>query len=605
MKNRTIKISLLASVLLLGVANTNLFAATTSCSSTGETFCVDFNDTRGIYEPTNHNTIESFSLNINFLDEKTTYGGGSSNLDYLNSGPDDSADDSQGVKNVINYNSIITGFAPSSTSKSSNANLINYATAKVTLQEDSSGNLVVSNSTKFDTKGTITFKSGSKLFIDVASSATGNYDGQTISDVIKAQTLTIEDSTLKLEDNSALLDFTYTATATSLDLNVKQAQSVQEAVASGSTLSSGNKNAGNAAVVLQNIIDNSGNYTQMSSVITALNGLSSNEAVAKAVDSTTPQTTTSSFTASNQISNNISNIVTQRQNINLNGTGLNSGDDMLSEKNIWVKPYGSLGAQKNKDGVNGFDINTYGIGLGFDAEIKENQQIGLGLFYTKADVNVNNVSQNSDINVYSLVLYGNSSIIDDKTNLLYQIGYSLQDTSSQRDIDFLNTSAKADYKSHIATLDLRLLRDMQINSDTLLQPFVSTVYRHFKSPSYNEQGAGSLNLNVNNFSSSELIFGVGTLVHYKINDNSKIFSNINIGYDLKDDNNIVSSSYQGASGLSFETQGIDNGRWSYDLGLGYENSITELSNINFSYNFQGQGTNYTNHIFSAKYNYKF
>src|SRR5690606_24769841 len=134
---------------------------------------------------------------------------------------------------------------------------------------------------------------------------------------------------------------------------------------------------------------------------------------------------------------------------------------------------------------------------------------------------------------------------------------------------------------------------------------VSTLYRHFKSPSYNEQGAGSLNLNVNSFSSSELIFGVGALVHYKINDNSKIFSNVNIGYDLKDDNNIVSSSYQGASGLSFETQGIDNGRWSYDLGLGYENSITELSNINFSYNFQGQGTNYTNHIFSAKYNYKF
>ena len=588
MKNRTTKISLLSSVLLLGVANTNLFAAT--CPQTSPAlFCVDFKDTSSsVFIPSD---ATSFAIKGNQL----TRPNASNNLDYLGDG---------GISNVINYNSIITAFAPPSTGIHSNANLINYATAKVTL-EDSSGNLVVSDDTKFDTKGTITFKSGSKLFIDVASSATGNYDGQTISDVIKAQTLTIEDSTLKLEDNSALLDFTYTATATSLDLNVKQAQSVQEAVASGSTLSSGNKNAGNAAVVLQNIIDNSGNYTQMSSVITALNGLSSNEAVAKAVDSTTPQTTTSSFTASNQISNNISNIVTQRQNINLNGTGLNSGDDMLSEKNIWVKPYGSLGAQKNKDGVNGFDINTYGIGLGFDAEIKENQQIGLGLFYTKADVNVNNVSQNSDINVYSLVLYGNSSIIDDKTNLLYQIGYSLQDTSSQRDIDFLNTSAKADYKSHIATLDLRLLRDMQINSDTLLQPFVSTLYRHFKSPSYNEQGAGSLNLNVNSFSSSELIFGVGTLVHYKINDNSKIFSNVNIGYDLKDDNNIVSSSYQGASGLSFETQGIDNGRWSYDLGLGYENSITELSNINFSYNFQGQGTNYTNHIFSAKYNYKF
>lgn len=44
MKNRTTKISLLSSVLLLGVANTNLFAAT--CPQTSPAlFCVDFKDT--------------------------------------------------------------------------------------------------------------------------------------------------------------------------------------------------------------------------------------------------------------------------------------------------------------------------------------------------------------------------------------------------------------------------------------------------------------------------------------------------------------------------------------------------------------------------------
>src|SRR5690606_40688794 len=60
----------------------------------------------------------------------------------------------------------------------------------------------------------------------------------------------LEDSTLKLEDNSALLDFTYTATDSSLNLTAIQAQTV------GNTIASDNKNAGNAAVILQNIIDN-------------------------------------------------------------------------------------------------------------------------------------------------------------------------------------------------------------------------------------------------------------------------------------------------------------------------------------------------------------
>ncbi|WP_424687264.1 MAG: autotransporter outer membrane beta-barrel domain-containing protein [Halarcobacter ebronensis] len=378
----------------------------------------------------------------------------------------------------------------------------------------------------------------------------------------------------------------------------------QEAASSilNSTISGGGKQPAQDAA---RVLDSSSGNARMQNVITAINNLSSDSAVAKAVDSTTPQTTTSSFTASNQISNNVSNIVSQRQNVNLNAGGLNSGDEMLSEKNIWVKPYGSKGSQDDKDGVNGFDIDTYGIGFGFDGEYAENKQIGFGFFYTNADVEVNNVSQTSDIDVYSLIVYGNTPIFDNKTNLLYQVGYSWQDTSSNRGIEFMGTSAKADYTSKVASVDLRLLRDYRVNEKLLLQPLVSTTYRHFESPNYSESGADALNLEVDKFTSNELILGVGALGFYKLNENSNLFGNINIGYDLKDDNNIVSSSYQGASGLSFETEGIDNGRFSYDLGIGYENNINDLTNINFSYNFQGEGSDYTNHVISAKYTYKF
>lgn len=369
-----------------------------------------------------------------------------------------------------------------------------------------------------------------------------------------------------------------------------------------STVSGGGKQPAQEAA---RVLDSSSGNARMQNVITAINNLSSDSAVAKAVDSTTPQTTTSSFTASNQISNNVSNIVSQRQNVNLNGAGLNSGDEMLSEKNVWVKPYGSMGSQDDKDGVNGFDIDTYGIGVGFDGEYKENHQIGVGLFYTKADVDVNNVSQSSDIDVYSLIVYGTVPVIDAKTNLMYQVGYSWQDTSSRRDIDFMGTSAKADYTSKVATIDLKLLRDYQINENLLLQPFVSTTYRHFTSPSYSESGADALNLEVNRFSSSEFIVGLGTLAYLKIDDDFQLFGNANVGYDVKDDNNIVSSSYEGASGLSFDTEGLDNGRWSYDLGVGVESNVTELSNISFSYNLQGEGSDYLNHVISAKYTFSF
>lgn len=442
-----------------------------------------------------------------------------------------------------------------------------------------------------------TFNDGSTIKVNVlpASTNVSSIIGYTFNGIISASNSLTIDGTLNITDNSALLDFEYIDNTTSIALKAVQAQSV------GQTISGNNPNATAAAGTLQTIVDNSGSYTGMSSVVSALNGLSTNEQVARAVDSTTSQTTTSSFTASHQISANTANIITQRQNVN---RGLNSGDELLAQKNLWVKPYGSIAKQSNKEGVNGFDMNAYGIGIGFDGEYA-NQQIGVGLFYTRANVDVNNVTQTSDMDVYSLIVYGTASLIDDRTHLMYQAGYSWQDTASSRGIAFMGTTASADYTSKVASLDLKLLRDYKLGNDTLIQPLISTTYRYFKSPSYSESGAGALNLDVQEFSSNEFIVGAGALGYYQMNKASRIFGNVNVGYDVRNDDNIVSSAYQGASGLSFNTSGIDNGRWSYDAGFGYESGIDDASGVSLSYNLQGEGSGFINHVVSAKYTYKF
>jgi uncharacterized protein with beta-barrel porin domain len=445
--------------------------------------------------------------------------------------------------------------------------------------------------------GVVSF-SGEAINVLVDSTADNlKYVGSSFK-ILISDSITVNNLTIK--DNSALLDFEYFlyngTIKDDLSLIAIQAQTISQSV---NTLSSDNKNAGNAARVLQKLYDTN------SDVQGALNKLGTDKDVARAVDSTTPQRTTSSFTAATQISNNVSNIISQRQNVNLNGTGLNSGDDMINEKNVWIKTYGSYGEQNNKDNINGFDIKTYGLGFGVDGEYATNQKIGLGFFYTNADVDVNNVSQKSDIDVYSLIVYGNVPVIDDKTNFLYQVGYSWQKTDTNRDIEFVNQTAKADYTSKIASVDLKLVRDFRVNEEILLQPYVSTLYRHFETPSYTETGADALNLNVNKFSSSEFVVGLGTMGYYKIDEESRLTGSVGLGYDLRDDNNIVSSSYQGASGLSFDTEGIDNGRWSYDVGVGYENDLSKLSNVSLNYNLQGQGEDYLNHVVSLKYTYKF
>ncbi|MGE4382227.1 MAG: autotransporter domain-containing protein [Arcobacter sp.] len=362
-------------------------------------------------------------------------------------------------------------------------------------------------------------------------------------------------------------------------------------------------NSKKASKSLDDIRDN-GNYNAMTNILTTLNSLNTDSEVAQKIEETTPQTATSSLTASNYVAQSISNIVTQRQHSNFS-TGINSGDEVVSDKNIWFKPFGSLGKQNDKDGINGFDIDTYGLALGIDKEYRENNKFGIGFFYTNANVDVNNVQQSSDLDVYSLIAYGSNPIIDDRTKLMYQLGYSLQKNNSDRFISLTNETANADYTSRTTTLDIKLLRDYKVSNDLILQPLVSSTYRHYYNPSYSETGAGALNLDVEKFSTTELLLGFGTIAHYKLTDNSKLIGNLIFDYDLHDKTTTVTSSYQGASGVTFDTNGIDNGRWSYDVGIGYENQLNNLNNINISYNYQAKGSDYSNNVISAKYTYKF
>lgn len=486
-------------------------------------------------------------------------------------------------------------------------NFTNEATGTLTIGLETDGT-TITHSQLGATNAT--FEDGSTINVDVTSASTnvGDIAGERLDDILVATSSLTVNGTINITDNSALLNFEIIDDANSLqddtiDLSVVGANAGGGGgnIENTSTLGNGNTTTKKAAVALDTI--QAGNHPAMTSVFTALNALSTNEAVAKAVESTTPQNTGASVGAASQISGGITGIVEQRQNVTLGG-GLNSGDEMFTNKNVWFKPFGSLGKQNDKDGLNGFDLKAYGVGIGVDGEINPNQTLGFAFFYTNANVDVNKVAQESNLNVFTTLVYGNMPIIDEKTKFLYQLGYALQKTSGERSV-FTGDIATSDYTSKTASLDLKLVRDYKINDNLLLQPIVSATYRHFTNPAYSETGAGALNLDVQKLTSSELIGTVGTFAYYKLDNDSKLIGNLNVGYDFHDKQQSVTASYQGASGVSYDTDGIDNGRWSYEAGIGYERDINENSNINFSYNYQAQGSSFANNTISAKYVLKF
>lgn len=468
------------------------------------------------------------------------------------------------------------------------SNLVNSGTIEIGAFKNSNSKI---ENTQILTKNA-TFNAGSKLNVRVEAGSKAFVKGDKLEKVISAtNSLTINE----LKVNSATLEFEEVEvkplaannTVKYIDLVVSKVNSFQEA---GNT-------QGNATNVSQ-VLNNLRTDPTLGSLVAKLDTLNAAD-LNRALDTLTPTIAAAISNTSSQISTSVLNVVSSR-----NRLGANSGDEMvLGNSTLWTKLYGSLGEQKEKDGINGFDLKTYGLGLGYENEYKDGQLLGTGLFYTNANVDINGVSQKTDVDAYSIALYGNNLLKDNKTTIYYQGAYTWQKNDSKRDL-FDGTQANAKFTTKILSLDLGVGHKININDQFDLEPKLGVTYKHYSNPNYSETGS-SANLTTNKFTSSELLGNAELNMGYKINDFSKITATAGVGYDFKNDNNIVTSSFSAAPSNSFDTKGIDNGRWNYLAGLGYDVDVNNQNNINVSYNFQGEGSKYTNHGLALNYRYKF
>ncbi|MFW3326919.1 autotransporter outer membrane beta-barrel domain-containing protein [Aliarcobacter butzleri] len=484
-------------------------------------------------------------------------------------------------------------------------NLVNSGTIEIGAFKNS--NNVIEN-TQILTK-TATFEKGSKMQVAVVEGSKAFVKGDTLSEVVTAtDKLTINDLTLnqtKLADNSALLDFEYKVSSDNhkLDLVVSKVESIKGVVTKPDNGSNINVNAGSVGAVLDELRNNQDKYPNMGAVLSKLDSLSSNQDVKKAVNSLLAMTSTSLINTSSSINSSISGIVSNRLgNIK---SGLNSGDEIVVDNNkLWAKAYGSLGKQDDKDGISGFDLKTYGLGLGYDKEYKDGQVFGLGGFYTNADVETNGINQENDVDAYSIVAYGSNVLKDDKTTIYYQTSHTWQKNDSKREL-FTGENANAKFTSKTFAIESKVGHKIALGEKASIEPNIGISYKHFENPSYKENGAGALNIQSDKFTSSELLGKIGADFDYNLTGNSKLTANLGAGYDFHDSKNIITSSFAGANGVTFDSKGIDNGRWKYEAGIGYVIDINNSNNLSLDYNYQGEGSKFRNNVVSVNYNYKF
>ncbi len=411
--------------------------------------------------------------------------------------------------------------------------------------------------------------------------------GQILSNVISAGGTFIPPTSYNITDNSYLLKFTASGSSS---VNLTATSDASTSVAQGASVNGNNASAG-AAQQLDRIIslNSSGDWQN---VIGALNSLSSSQAVSDAVSQTTPALAGATNTALTETMNTAMRIIQARQDLN---SGISSGDDFQTNRNVWIKSFGSWGDQKNKDGVIGYDSTSYGFIAGADKPVDDENHLGVGFSYFNSHLN----SANNKVNVDSFlgIAYGSHNL-DDKTEINGEVALGYNRNNSIRNINFssINRTARGSYDGWNLHAGTGISRLIKIDKKHIIAPQFRLDYFVAGNKSYTENGAGSLNLHVNSQQQTQLIPAFEVKGNHQLNSKFSFALNAGLGYDLLNNRNNVSAYFEN-SDAAFTTRGFKPSPWILRSGFGFIYKQSDDVDFTIRYDRRDRG-NYTNQTLS-------
>ncbi len=273
-------------------------------------------------------------------------------------------------------------------------------------------------------------------------------------------------------------------------------------------------------------------------------------------------------------------------------TGMAAGNVSNGLK-AWGQVFGTTADQDRRDGVDGFDADTWGVSVGVDSEmIIEDAVLGISLTYADTDVDSKNINNTkADINTYQIALYGDYDL-DERTFVSGQLGYGNNDIDQTRhDVGGLvGTHASADFDADVWFANVEIGHDFYTENGVTLTPSFLVNYQYIDTDDYTETGAGGMNLHVD--TDAQHVFEVGLGVDaswmYQYADGSYIKPKVSAGYryDIADDKVETSSNFTGATGTVFKAEGADPAQHTFNIGAGVTYFTTDNWELTAEYDFE-------------------
>ena len=419
-----------------------------------------------------------------------------------------------------------------------------------------------------------------------------------INNVVTGGTVTEFDT---VTDNSILWNFTLTDVGADndLDLTIVAANTIEEVVSSSFT------GAGN--VLFDDLAASTD--TEINLVQGEMQAAATAEELNDVVEAVSPTVDGGSVAAGLATASQTAGVTNTRLAMLRTGdaqSGMAAGN-VSQGLGMWAQGFGLTADQEERDGVSGYDIDTYGFAVGVDTEtLAEDFVIGLGLSYANSEIDSENLaSTETDVDTYQLTLYGNYDV-DDRTYVSGQLGYAWGDNDQSRTP--FGLTADADYDSDTFLARLETGRDYKSGGATITPKLLAN-YVHYSADDYVETGtAGGALLNVDNDSVNlfEVGVGVDAAWMYQQSNGAYLKPALHAGlrHDLIGDEVEATGAFQAAPTVVFETQGADPAATTLNLGAGVTYYTTDNWELSAGYDFEVK-SDYDSHSGILRAGYKF
>ncbi len=189
-------------------------------------------------------------------------------------------------------------------------------------------------------------------------------------------------------------------------------------------------------------------------------------------------------------------------------------------KALWAQIIGSSAKQGNKDGFFGFEQKLYGISFGADKKIDNSSLAGASFTISDSQIESSDNLKRNDIQTYQISFYG-EKIFDNRFFVDGFINGALNKYESTRNIPLAQRTAKAKFDGQTYSAKLRGGYFHILENDIEIFPEISLNYAYNDVENYQENGAGTLNLQVSSDKSEMLEGEIGLGIGKKFEINSK------------------------------------------------------------------------------------